>query len=150
MKVCLGGTFDYLHNGHKTLINKAFEIAGEKGFVLIGLTSDKLVKNKKNVKPLDKRKKNLQKYLETKGYNTKTEILIIEDKYGPSIEMDLDVIVVSSETVDTVNEINEIRLKKGLNTLEIVEIPLVLAEDGLPISSSRIRRKEIDEYGRII
>jgi len=34
--------------------------------------------------------------------------------------------------------------------LKIVQIPFVLANDRTPISSSRIRKKEIDENGRVL
>lgn len=41
-KVAVGGTFQYLHDGHARLIEKAFEIAGS-GKVYIGLTSDEML-----------------------------------------------------------------------------------------------------------
>jgi phosphopantetheine adenylyltransferase len=37
----------------------------------------------------------------------------------------------------------------GLPTIDIVSVELKLAQDGLPISSSRIRAKEIDQMGNI-
>ena len=39
--------------------------------------------------------------------------------------------------------------KKGLETMHIVEIPFILAEDGLPIQSRRIIAGEIDRGGNI-
>lgn len=49
MKVCLGGTFFPLHKGHKTLLRKAFQVAGSKGSVFIGVTSVSMTKKKKNI-----------------------------------------------------------------------------------------------------
>ncbi|RLF40505.1 MAG: phosphopantetheine adenylyltransferase, partial [Thermoplasmata archaeon] len=40
MKVCVGGTFDILHEGHIALFERAFETGGE---VVVGLSSDSLV-----------------------------------------------------------------------------------------------------------
>jgi pantetheine-phosphate adenylyltransferase len=37
-----------------------------------------------------------------------------------------------------------------LKPLEVVEIPFVLAEDGKPISSIRIRYGEIDVHGKLL
>ncbi|GAG01837.1 unnamed protein product, partial [marine sediment metagenome] len=33
---------------------------------------------------------------------------------------------------------------------EIIQIPFVLAKDGIPISSTRIKNKEVDSEGTII
>ena len=138
MKVCIGGKFNILHSGHKQLINKAFETAGTKGSVFIGITSTDLTKNKKNVKQLEERKKVLEQYLSEKGFLNRTIIKPIVDKYGPSIDEDFDAIVVSPETIKTAEEINYKRKKIGQKPLKIIQIPFVLAKNGYPISSSRI------------
>ena len=39
IKIAVDGTFEYLHDGHKKLIKKAFSIVN-KGIVHIGLTSN--------------------------------------------------------------------------------------------------------------
>ena len=150
MKVCIGGTFNILHKGHKLLIDRAFEVSGPDGIVFIGLASDILTKNKVDVKPLEERKNNLEKYLFKKGVLNRTIIKPIDDKFGPSIDGEFDAIVVSPETIKTAEEINFNREKKGKKPLEIVEIPFVLAKDGKIISSSRIINKEIDANGEIL
>ena len=150
MNVCIGGTFDKLHKGHKTLIKKAFEIAGDKGSVFIGITTDNFAKYKKNVKPLNERIKNIKKYLTEEGYENKYTIQPISEKFGPSVYSDFTAIVVSSETIKTAKEINKKREKIGKKTLKIFEIKPVLAEDGFRISSTRIRNNEIDKNGKII
>ena len=150
MKVCVGGTFNILHSGHKLLINKAFETAGTEGSVFIGLTSRELTKNKRNVKSLEERKKTLERYLSKRGFLDRAVIKPITDKYGPSIDEEFDTIIVSPGTIKTAEEINYKRRKKGKKPLKIIQIPFVLAEDGVPISSSRIKNKEIDANGKIL
>ena len=150
MKVCIGGTFNYLHKGHKWLIIKAFEIAGRKGTVFIGVTTGNLIKNKKSMKSLDERKNDLEKYLSKKGLIDFATIKPINNKYGPTLEEDFDAIVVSPETINTVKEINQKREQRGKKPLEIIKIPFVLAKDGKPISSTRIINKEIDEDGNVL
>jgi pantetheine-phosphate adenylyltransferase len=150
MKVCIGGTFNILHIGHKQLINKAIEIAGPKGSLFIGLTSMEFVQNKENLKTYEERKNNLENYISEKKFLDRLTIKPISDKYGPTIDDDFDAIVVSPETIKTAEEINGKRNEKGKKPLKIVKINFVLAKDGLPISSSRINNKEIDENGKIL
>jgi len=147
MKVVVGGTFDFVHAGHEALFKKAFEL----GEIVIGITSDEFVrKNKpdwKKIKPLKKRIKNLKDYLKSKNL-VNFKIVVIQDEFGITLrEKNIDAIIVSSETKKTAERINELREKKGMKKLKIIKIPLFLAEDGKPISSERIRRKEIDERG---
>jgi len=149
MKVCIGGTFDKLHKGHRALINKAFEVAGRDGFVFIGLTKGNIIRNKKYIRSFSKRKKLIESYILKSEFLTDFEIEPIKDKYGPSTDKDFDAIIVSPETKETAIEINEIRKKKKKGVLKIIEIPFVLADDGKPISSTRIKNKEIDEEGNI-
>ncbi|MGF3554641.1 MAG: pantetheine-phosphate adenylyltransferase [Thermoplasmatota archaeon] len=150
MKVCIGGTFDLLHKGHKKLIDKAFEVAGKNGFVFIGLTTKKITKRKKTVETIEEREKELKKYLTEKNFINRAFIKPISDKYGPSVEEDFDAIIVSPETYETAEKINIKRIKKKKKPLKIIKIPFVLADDGKTISSTRILKGEIDKNGHII
>ena len=51
MRVCIGGTFDIFHKGHKLLIDTAFKIAGKQGHVFIGITNGDILKAKGDIKP---------------------------------------------------------------------------------------------------
>jgi len=150
MKVCIGGTFNILHEGHKQLINKAIETAGKHGEIFIGITSGELIKSKINIKPFEERKKTLEKFLSQKKIQNTVEIKPIKDIYGPTLDEDFDAIVISPETKPTAEEINMKRKERGKKPLKIVMIPFVLSDDGTPISSSRIRKKEIDENGQVL
>jgi pantetheine-phosphate adenylyltransferase len=150
MRVCIGGTFNILHNGHKKLIDTAFQIAGKNGSVFIGVTTGGITSKKTSIKTYEERKDILIKYLKKKGFFKKAIIKPITNKYGPSIDKEFDAIIVSAETFTTAEEINKKRNEKGKKPLEIIKIPLILADDGIPISSTRINKKEIDIDGRIL
>ncbi len=150
MKVCFSGTFNVLHKGHKKLIDKAFQLAGKKGTVYIGVTSNEMVKEKKYVKPLSIRINKLKDYLISKNYENRAIIVEIFDKYGPIIDGEYDIIIVSPETYKNAEEINTKRKDKGIKPLKIIKMPYVLTEDKKPISSTRILNKEIDENGKVL
>ncbi|MFA0848212.1 MAG: phosphopantetheine adenylyltransferase [Methanobacterium formicicum] len=144
-RVAVGGTFDKFHQGHRLLINKAFQVGKE---VLIGVTSDKFGGMKGEIEPCNVRMSNLNSLLKGRsGYS----ISRLEDPYGVTVHDEtVEAIVVSPETEPTAFQINEIRREKGMKSLDIITISMVLAEDGKPISSTRIRRGEIDPRGTVI
>jgi pantetheine-phosphate adenylyltransferase len=147
MKICLGGTFYPLHDGHKALLRKAFQIAGPNGSVFIGVTSDSMVKKKEGIASFEKRKQIIKHFLVEEKVISQIIVQSLCNKFGPTLKGDFDAIVVSPETQPTAEEINRKRKFIGKKPLQIIVIPFVLSEDGKPISSSRIRRKEIDEKG---
>ena len=150
MRVCIGGTFDRLHKGHTFLIDKALQTAGKHGFVFIGIATREMINGKKDVKPFEQRKQVILDYLSENKLTLHVEIKPIIDKYGPSIEGEFNAIVVSPETVKTAEEINNKRKKLGKKPLKIIKIPFILADDGAPISSSRIKNNEINADGKLI
>ncbi len=149
-KVAVGGTFDELHLGHRVLLLKAFEIGQ---CVLIGLCSDEFVK--KLGKPhttasYEERLRELKSFLDNLSIVDRSEIISLNDPFGPTVnDMCIQAIVVSDETKSTAYKINIQRTKKGLNPLSIVTINMVPSEDCSPISTTRIRRGEIDREGRL-
>ena len=150
MKICIGGTFNLLHKGHKKLLEEAFKTAGKDGFVFIGLTKQKMQDKKKKIRYYSEREKDLVKFLKKKSWLSKSKIIPILDKYGLAVDEDYDAIIVSPETYRIAREINSKRLSLGKKPLKIIRIPFVLAEDGKPISSSRIEKGEINENGGLI
>ncbi|MEM1515533.1 MAG: phosphopantetheine adenylyltransferase [Candidatus Bathyarchaeia archaeon] len=149
--VGVGGTFDELHKGHKDLLKKALE-SGET--VLVGLTTDDLVKSlRKNheVAPYEVRFRNLIRFFKYLGVAERVKIVPLNDPYGPAISSpEIEAIVVSKETEARAKEINILRKKRGLGPLKIIVIDMVLAEDQVPISVTRIRRGEINHEGQLI
>lgn len=144
-KVAVGGTFDKFHEGHRLLIETAFQIGDE---ILIGVTSDEFGGLKGEIEPCDVRMSNLNSLLKNRSNYI---IARLEEHYGPTVDEDsIDAIVVSSETEATARKINQIRQEKGMKPLDIITISMVLAQDGKPISSTRIRRGEIDSHGKVI
>jgi pantetheine-phosphate adenylyltransferase len=62
----------------------------------------------------------------------------------------VNALVASSETADKINGLNKIRRENGLTPIELIVVDMVRAEDGEPISSSRIRAGEINSSGKLL
>jgi len=142
--VGLGGTFDHLHEGHKFLLKTALSISE---FIEIGLTSQELLKNKQYYSKLEDyetREENLKTYISSITELQRINIVEISnwsemDKYAQDPEY--DGLIVSQETYDNALKLNENRVKKGLEPLVLIVIPLLKDEKNNKISSISIREK---------
>ena len=150
-KVAVGGTFDELHKGHKVLLMKAFKIGKR---VLIGLCTDEFARKLGKphlTAPYAERLKELWGFLSGLGLMERAEIIPLNDPFGPTLALScIEALVVSKETKATAVKINESRGKAGLPLLRIVTINMVPAENCTPISTTRIRKGEIDREGHLL
>lgn len=162
----LGGTFTPLHNGHRALLHKAFQTASHDGsgdgHVVVGLTASTLARETRSdpshaelLGSFGDRRGSLTTELDRIGeaYTASHEVIRLEDVDGPAATReDLHALVVSPEAKaqHRAYELNERRRDDGLRPLEIHTPPFVVAEDGAPISSTRIRNGEIDVHGRLL
>jgi len=157
-KVCVAGTFAGLHRGHEAVLTAAFS-AGEQ--VMIGLTTDAYVRKYKTspISPLSpirpipsfrQRKLTLVRWLSEQGYLRRAHILPLNDPFGPAVSASFDALIVTPENRARGKEINRLRSRQGIKPLALLEVPLVRARDGRPISTTRVNQGEIDPHGKLI
>jgi pantetheine-phosphate adenylyltransferase len=150
--VGVGGTFDELHKGHRALLTEAFEV-GER--VIIGMSTDEFVTmmGKPHLTAsYAQRLRELKSLLEERGLLQRAEIIPISDAYGGVLLSNgpIEALVVSRETEPTAVKINEKRREIGLKPLQIVVIDMIPSENHSAISTTRIRRGEIDREGHLL
>ena len=142
--LCLvGGTFDRLHLGHHALL----EAACKCDQVEVWLSADAIAREKDpRIESHDDRTESILNW----ASNCNLSVHLLEDPWGPAPQRsDATHIVCTTETKANCIRINEMRLENELDELEIVEVEHILANDGLPISSSRIREGSIDREGNL-
>lgn len=147
--VAMGGTFDIIHKGHLTLLSKAFSISSK---VIIGLTSDELAekRGKKTLNNYEKRFETLMSTIKTNFPNHTFQISKLDNDFGPAVlEENVQALVVSDETGNQGEILNQLRAEKNLSLVKIVIVPMILAQDGNRISTTRIKNSEIDVEGNL-
>ncbi|XP_012059274.1 PREDICTED: bifunctional coenzyme A synthase [Atta cephalotes] len=129
--VILGGTFDRLHNGHKILLSEAALRCTEK--LTVGVTDINMITGKvlwELIQPCTQRIIKVEDFLEDVDSSISYNVVPINDIYGPTKEdPTLEMIVVSEETKHGGDKINELRLQKDLNKLDIHVVELADDED---------------------
>ncbi|MHA1932841.1 MAG: pantetheine-phosphate adenylyltransferase [Promethearchaeota archaeon] len=140
----MGGTFDHLHEGHKLLLKTALSISE---FVEIGLTTQKLLENKKYYSTLEDYQTRQEKLKDfVKSFTDIERIIIVEiknwdDMSGYAQDPEYEGLVVSQETYENALKLNNEREEKGLKPLILIVVPLIKDENSQKISSTSIRKK---------
>lgn len=148
MRVCVGGSFEYLHAGHRALLGRAVDLADE---LVVGVTSEAFMAATKGyTTSFEDRRLAVESFIRDRGFDGEFVVEPLADPFGTAATDDYDAIVVSEETAAVAGRINATRVSAGLRPLDVVVVPMVPADDGVPISSTRIRRGEIDLEGHVV
>lgn len=147
----VGGTFDRLHQGHKDFLNFTIHL-GEK--VILGLTSNTYIQKYKDglgVESFEVRNRELEIYLDSIQKRDQVEIISLDDHFGPTLsnEYPFDSLAVTTSTEEMGATINTKRQEQGMQPFPLEVFKLTLAQDGKPITSTRIRNGEIDREGKL-
>ncbi len=131
MRCVFGGTFNVLHEGHKTVIKNALKFCDE---LIIGLSTDEFAKayGHKKVRPFEERKKDLEEFLRSLG--VKYEIVPLDDIFGPALRDDVDALIATEEVIMNAIAVNRRRRSEGKKEIPIIVFPLV--RNGRKISAS--------------
>lgn len=153
--IFVGGTFDRFHVGHEAVLRKAFEV-GDK--ITIGITTQTYLDTYKPLavggvqrQSFEERKREIEHYID--GLHTSKEVVFlpIDDPYEPlASDAMYDSVVVTKDNIQTALEINIRRQQQNISILQLVEVPIIPAQDHQILSSSRIRQNHIDRYGKLL
>lgn len=138
--VAVGGTFDHLHIGHKVLLSMAAYSASFK--VIVGITVDSLLVNKQYAEYLEtfeQREATVKAFIRSLKPDMLIETYPLDNMFGPTTGIKkIDALVVSKETREGANFVNDARKKLNWPALDIIEIGLIDAKVG-KLSSTQIR-----------
>lgn len=128
--VALGGTFDRLHIGHKLMLTEA--VLRARKSVLVGVTNDKLIQRKllcELILPVDTRINDVRNFLMSIDNTLHYDVIVLQDAFGPTkSDPNIDMLVVSTETLQGGINVNEIRKAIQLPVLQIHCIDLFEVE----------------------
>lgn len=148
--VLIAGLWDYLHQGHKTFLDKAFGIAEK---VKIIIMEDSIWHNERDYvadrkQDFQTRLDGLKKYLDEKSYIGREEIITAKNeddviKVASGLEFDIGMLSEKDKvecTNKVVQSVAKLRKDEGKGDLEVNYIPTEIDKDGNAYSSSKIRK----------
>ncbi|MCX7997191.1 MAG: pantetheine-phosphate adenylyltransferase [Patescibacteria group bacterium] len=146
----VAGTFDRFHAGHRTLLTTAAASAER---LSIGITHPSMTVGKvysQQIQTLEERTAAVHSFVTGQGWQDRAAYFVLQDIYGPARDdASMDTLVITASSRENARRVNEARRASGMPELELITVPLVRAEDGKPVSSTRIRTGEIDREGRV-
>lgn len=151
-RVIVGGSWDHFHAGHRYILLAAFE-HGE--HVDIGVTTDEMLaaegKSEDDaLEGFETRKAHIESFVAVHHLEDHAAILPIDDFRGNAVDADAAVLMVTEDTLENGKKVNDERLEQRKTPLNLAVLERITGEDGDVISSSRIRRDEIDENGFVL
>mmetsp|Transcript_3772 Transcript_3772/g.6438 ORF Transcript_3772/g.6438 Transcript_3772/m.6438 type:complete len:162 (+) Transcript_3772:716-1201(+) len=131
--VCLGGTFDHMHSGHRLLLTQAALLTKER--MLIGVTSDILLKKKVYadiIEPFEQRCSKVRSFLrrlKSRGDFT-LDIFELNDPAGrAATDSELEACILTREVQKGGEITNQKRQEKGLSSLPLVFADMIMAKE---------------------
>ncbi|EDV95882.1 bifunctional coenzyme A synthase [Drosophila grimshawi] len=149
--VVLGGTFDRIHIGHKIFLTQAVLRTCKR--LVVGVTTAAMTKGKvlpELILPVEERIAQLREFLLDIDNTLQYDIVPIDDPFGPTQhDPEMDMIVVSAETLRGGQKVNEIRAANQLCQLDIFAIDIVESNvnDGIHESKVSSSNTRIDLLG---
>ena len=139
----VAGTFNILHEGHKALLDRAFQLGDE---VYIGITSDRMASSSRDrLNTYYIREKAVKEYAASK--KKPFSVFTIDDIYGPDEMMDhVDVLVVSEETLANGKEVVRKASEKG-KKMDLSVVSIVQKSYGGKLSSTDIMNGSCSRNG---
>ena len=126
-RVCVGGTFDRLHAGHKLLLSKAALLAQRE--LVVGVADSPLLRRKRLrelVEPLSYRAAATESFVTSIRPGLRCSTVALQEPLGPTAtDRWLDTLVASEETATAALAVNVARQAASLNPLVIVTTGLV-------------------------
>ncbi|KAG5471029.1 hypothetical protein CUR178_02336 [Leishmania enriettii] len=140
--VAVGGTFDHFHSGHKVLLSTAALHAMNK--LRVGVTDVSLLARKKfaeSIQPMNVRMENVTRFLRMVRPDLELDLAPIAEVSGGTKDIpEIEALVVSPETENSLRVINEMRAANGgLAPMVGIRIPEVRSPSGKSISSTALR-----------
>lgn len=152
--ICVGGTFDGLHFGHRKLLTLAVSSVNPMtGRLLVGVTADEMLTKKRFAEympSLEERREGVRNFLQrlAPGMMNRVQIVTLTDPFGPPCSDDtkankFDALVLSHETLQTGYQMNKHRVEKlGLPPMKLLCTRRTEAQG---MSSTALRKKRYEQ-----
>lgn len=145
--IACGGTFDFFHAGHREFLKKALLLSRH---VSVGVTSDRFANSlgKYPSSSFSVRKSAIKNYLNEHRLLKRVSLLKLDDVFGTTVtDGTLQGILATENSLSGATKINSARRDLKQKLLDVIICKLINADDGLPISSTRIKAGEISTDG---
>jgi pantetheine-phosphate adenylyltransferase len=146
---CIGGTFDYVHSGHRLILTLIALITDK--FIKVGVSSDTLLtSHEKCYAGYIERAGEVLKFLKSLNPHVNVEIYELDNPIGLcGSSTDIDACILTRESEAGGILINEKRAANGLSPLKMIFVDQVVAdveEDGTLIYSNKRSVDNIRDY----